>query len=145
MEGSQKSKRINLFIFYLFLFILGCALVVIGVLYRWYIVENDEIAPKFLEIDNDHEDFYTYIAYARIAAGALTIILAATGFFFCVPGLKRSWVTLYVILLVLWIGGEIAVIVLSFMYYDEAIDDKELEMQVCRYYLFFILHVLVEK
>ncbi len=134
MEASQRSKRTNLYVFYLFLFILGCALVVIGVLYRWYIVEDDEIAPKFLAIDEDHEDFYTYMAYARIGAGALTILLAVQGFFCCVPGLKKGFVAGYVILVALWIAGEIAVIVLSFLYYDEAIDDKEIEMQVSNCY-----------
>lgn len=114
--------------YFLFLFC-GCVLLAFGLFIFLYIIGEDELLDEFFAIDDFHEDLYTYISYARIIAGSLTILIGLFGVICCLKARTKGCVAVYSIYLLLLIGGEVASIVIPFMYKDNALDDREKKLQ----------------
>lgn len=126
----KQSIRTNVLVaLFVLLFVIGAASVAVGLWTRFYIVGENEILSKYLEIDSFHEDLYLRIAYARVGAGAVLIVIPWLGMIFC-RRLKRKWqVAAYVLSIALLICAEIAFIVVPIMYKDSSLDDRKKEIK----------------
>ena len=129
MGKCLSPQKCNLCMFYFLFLFCGCALLAFGLFIYLYIIGEDELLVEFFAIDDFHEDLYTYISYARIVAGSLTVLIGLFGTIFCLKNRNKGCVAVYSIYLLLLIGAEVASIVIPFIYKDNAVDDKEQELK----------------